>query len=185
MSRDRERVHEACTACKENSKSKNNVPGKRVEVVPSTKELGGPGKLLCMDFGDYGRSNLLIIKDRFSGLLRVYLTKDKTAESAIKGVERWSHTYGLPLQIRSDQGPCFSGRLTEWNRTVGINHCVSAAYNPQSNGAAERGVSSIKALLTKMGKKGQLSQDELDKIVFKLNAHQTAKEGSALERFYM
>ena len=64
---------------------------------------------------------------------------------------------------------------------MGINHCVSAAYNPQSNGAAERGVASIKALLTKMGKKDQLSQDELDKIVFKLNAHQTAKEGSAYD----
>ena len=96
MSRDLERVYEACIACKENSKSKKNVPGKHVEVVPSTMELGGPGELLCMDFGDYGRSNLLIIKDRFSGLLRVYLTKDKTVESAIKGVERWSHTYGLP-----------------------------------------------------------------------------------------
>ena len=49
-------------------------------------ELGGPGELLCMDFGDFGRVNLLIIKDRYSGMLRVYLTKDKTAESAIKGV---------------------------------------------------------------------------------------------------
>ena len=36
-----------------------------------------------------------------------------------------------------------------------------------------------------MAKKGQLSQDELDKIVFKLIAHQKAKEGSARERFYM
>ena len=62
---------------------------------------------------------------------------------------------------------------------------MSAAYNPQSYGAAKSGVASIKDLLTKMGKKGQLSQDELDKIVFKLNSHQTAKEGSALERFYM
>ena len=115
----------------------------------------------------------------------MYLTKDKTAESAIKGVEKWSHTYGLPLQIRSDQGPCFVGRFTEWNRSVGINHCVSSAYNPQSNGAAERGVASIKAVLTKIGKKGQLTQEELDKIVFKLNAQKTAKEESALERFYM
>ena len=70
-----------------------------MDVVSSTMELGGPGKLLCMDFGDYGRSNLLIIKDRFSGLLRVYLTKNKTAESAIKVVERWSHTYGLPGEM--------------------------------------------------------------------------------------
>ena len=122
MSRDLERVYEACTACKENSKSKNNVPGKHVEELSSTMELGGPGELLCMDFEDYGRSNLLIIKDCYSGMLRVYLTKDKTAESAIKGVEKWSHTYGLPLQIRSDQGPCFAGRFTKWNRMVGINH---------------------------------------------------------------
>ena len=116
MSRDLEKVYEACITCRENSKSKNNVPGKRVEVVPSTMELGGPGELLCMDFGEYGRSNLLIIKDRFSGLLRVYPTKDKTAESAIKEVERWSHTYRLPLQSRSDQGPCFLGRFAEWNK---------------------------------------------------------------------
>ena len=68
---------------------------------------------------------------------------------------------------------------------MGINHCISAAYNAQSNGAAEHGIASIKALLTKMGKKGQLSQDKLNKMVFKLNAHQTTKEGSALERFYM
>ena len=65
MSRDLERIYETCTACKENSKSKNNVPGKRVEVIPSTMELGGSGELLCMEFGDYGRFNLLKIKDRF------------------------------------------------------------------------------------------------------------------------
>ena len=59
---------------------------------------------------------------------------------------------------------------------MGINHAVSAAYNAQSNGAAKRGVVSIKALLTKMGKKGQLNQDELNKLVFKLNSHQTTKE---------
>ena len=109
MSRDIERVYEACVACKENRRSKNNVPGRRVEVVPSTMELGGPGELLCMDFGEYGRSNLLIIKDIFSGLLRVHLTKDKAAESATKGVERLSQTYGLPLQIRSNQETCFPG----------------------------------------------------------------------------
>ena len=97
------------------------------------------------------------------------MTKDKTAESAIRGVESWSHTYGLPLQIRSDQGPCFSGRFTEWNKSVGITHCVSSAYNLQSNGAAEQGMVSIKSLLTKLGRKGQLSQEELDKKVFKLD----------------
>ena len=109
MSKDLEQVYETCEACKENSRSKSNVPGKRVEVIPSTMEMGGPGELLSTDFGEYGRSNLLIIKDRFSGLLRVYVTKDKTVESAVSGVERWSHT--LPLQVRSDQGLCFGSRV--------------------------------------------------------------------------
>ena len=80
MSKDLEKVYEACVSFQKNSRSKNNVPGKRVEVIPSTMELGGPGELLCMDFGEYGRSNFLIIEDRFSGILRVYLIKDKTAE---------------------------------------------------------------------------------------------------------
>ena len=120
MSKDLEQVYETCEAFKENSRSKNNVPGKRIEVIPSTMEMGGPGELLCKDFGEYGRSNLLIVKDRFSGLLRVYLTKDKTVESAVSGVERWSHTYGLPLQVRSDQGPCFGPRFSEWSRSVGV-----------------------------------------------------------------
>ena len=132
MGKDLETVYEACNACKMNSRSKNNVCGKRVEVIPSTMETG---ELICMDYGDYGRSNLLIIK------------------------------------IRSDQGPCFCGRFTEWNKSVGINQFVSWSYNPQANGAAERGVASIKSLLTKLGKKGHLSQEELDKIVFKLNSH--------------
>ena len=36
-----------------------------------------------------------------------------------------------------------------------------------------------------MGRKGKLSQEEVDKMVFKINSHQTTKEGIALERFYM
>ena len=48
---------------------------------------------------------------------------------------------------------------------MGIHHTVSAAYNSQSNGAAERGVASIKSLLSKMGKKGMMNQDELNKLV--------------------
>ena len=134
----------AYEGCKENSRSKPNVNGKRNEVTPSTMETGSPGELLCTDFGQYGRSNLLIIKDRFSGLLRVYITGDKITESATAGVAKWSYTYGLPFEVRSDQGPCYGDQFTEWCRSMGIHHCHSAAYNSQSNEAAEKGVGQIK-----------------------------------------
>ena len=139
-------------------------------------ETGAPGKRLCTDFGQYGRSNLLIIKDRFSGLLRVYLTPDKTKEAATASLAKWSHTYGLPLEVRSDYGPCYGD--------MGIRHCLSSAYNSQSNGAAEKGVGQIKTLLSKMGRKGMMNQEELNQLVFKINSHQSSREGSALERFF-
>ena len=50
MTKDIEKVYQACEACKENGRSKNNVPGKRVEVIPSTMEKGGPRELLCTNF---------------------------------------------------------------------------------------------------------------------------------------
>ena len=87
-----------------NAKSKNNVSGKRVEVIPSTMETGSPGELLCTDFSQYGRSNLLIIKDCFSGLLRVYITKDKTTEAATAGVAKWPQSYGLRWKLGQIKG---------------------------------------------------------------------------------
>ena len=42
MSKDIEKIYQACEECNENSKSKNNVSGKRVEVIPSTMETGSP-----------------------------------------------------------------------------------------------------------------------------------------------
>ena len=91
---------------------------------------------------------------------------------------------GLPLEIRSDQGPCYGDQFTEWYSTMGIRHCHSDAYNSQINGAAEKGVGQIKTLLSKMGRKGMMNQEELNKLVFKINSHQTSGQGSALERFF-
>ena len=42
----------------------------------------------------------------------------------------------------------------------------------------------IKTLLQKMGRKGGMNQDELNKLVLKINSHQTSGQGSALERFF-
>ena len=88
------------------------------------------------------------------------------------------------MEVRSDQGPCYGEMFAEWGRSMGICHCHSAAYNSQNNGAAEKGVGKIKTLLSKMGRKGMMNQEELNKLVFKINSHQTSREGNALERFY-
>ena len=47
------------------------------------------------DFAEYGPNKLLVIKDRYSGLVRVYAMKDLTMKSAITGYFQWAHSYGL------------------------------------------------------------------------------------------
>merc|ERR1712215_156388 len=72
MSKEIKRKYDECEACLENSRSKPNVPNHRSEVIPSNLELTAPGEKLSADFGEYGRNKLMIVKDRFSGLLHSY-----------------------------------------------------------------------------------------------------------------
>ena len=99
-------------------------------------------------------------------------------KAASKGIERWMHCYGIPREVRSDGGPAYGKEFTEFCRKSGVNHCLSSAYNPQSNGSAEKGVGQIKLLLEKMGRKSVLSQDQLDMLVFKINSPVTAARGA-------
>ena len=139
---------------------------------------------MAADFREYGRNKLLIIKDRYSGLIRVYTLPDMSMKSATRGYLKWAHSYGIAAEIRTDGGPGFGSEFSEGCKTIGTNHIKSSAYNPASNGAAERGVGQIKSLLEKLGKKSLLSQDYLNMIVFKINSHVTRNQGSALMRFF-
>ena len=96
----------------------------------------------------------------------------------------WAHSYGLASEIRTDDGPGFRSEFTEAVNAVGTTHINSSAYNPTSNGCAERGVGQIKIILEKLGKKSVLSQDFLNFIVFKMNSHISRTTGSALQRFF-
>ena len=91
MGKDIEELYNECQMCREHSRSKPNVPGQRNEVIPTSLEIGCAGELISTDFGQYGRSNLLILKDRYSGLLRVFLSPDKTMKAAANGIEKWMH----------------------------------------------------------------------------------------------
>ena len=67
IGKDIEKLYNQCEMCKEHSRSKPNIPGKRNEVIPMSLELGYAGEL-SVDFGQFGRNNLLIVKDRYSDL---------------------------------------------------------------------------------------------------------------------
>merc|ERR1712030_252344 len=88
MSRDIERKHAECEACLIHARSKPNKPNSRCEVIPCA------GEKVSADFGEYGRNKLLIIKDRYSGLDRLYTLSDMSLKSATRGYLKWAHSYG-------------------------------------------------------------------------------------------
>ena len=60
-----------------------------------------------------------------------------------------SSVYGIPEEISSDGGPQFiSSEFQNFMKDCEINHRISSAYYPQSNGRAELAVKSAKRILS-------------------------------------
>ena len=58
--------------------------------------------------------------------------------------------YGPPLLLTTDGGPQFkrtNNAIRAWASSAEINHQLSSAYSPQSNGEAEQAVKRVKAAI--------------------------------------
>ena len=91
--------------------------------------------------------------------------------------------YGPPLLLTTDGGPQFgaaNSAIKEWAQETGINHDLSAAYSPQSNGEAEAAVKQVKlAIAHSDGTPGSIKA-----VCHNLNWEQRAdKSGSPVELF--
>merc|ERR1711895_146465 len=79
---------------------------------------------------------------------RAYKLKSTKTKTGIKALEEFIEMYyGPPLLLTTDGGPQFKDAnkaIKEWAESAGINHELSSAYMPQSNGEAEQAVKRIK-----------------------------------------
>ena len=100
----------------------------------------------------------------------------------MESVKYLSHcfaTYGLPVSVVSDNGPCFtSNEFAEFMKNSGVHHVTTAVYRPSTNGLAERMVQTFKKAL-------KLSKDNIqltiDKFLFnyRLTPHTTTGKSPA------
>ena len=81
MAKQLSEIYDACEPCKEFSISK---PTKPVSVIPEKLQFLAPGEQISVDFCMFARKNIMVIKDRTSGLFWAKLTKDQTTDSAFK-----------------------------------------------------------------------------------------------------
>ena len=83
------------------------------------------------------------------------------AEGLISCLRNYFSRFGIPEELSSDGGPEFAAAMTkEFLSSWGVQHRISSAYNPQSNGRAEVAVKSAKRLLrSNMSPSGTLNSD--------------------------
>ena len=130
----------------------------------------GPMDRLRTDLFHLGGKNYLVVVDLFSGFKWCSKLKLLDSSKVIAKMEHWfSQGCGLPRVIRSDSGPQFRSQYNNWLEAVGVIREMSSAYNPRSNGLAEKGVQDLKKILKK-----QESSFNLEKLVAVLFASATS-----------
>ena len=109
----------------------------------------GPWIRIHADFlGPVAGKMLHLVVDAYSKWPEVFIMKDTTAAQTIEVFRMLFATWGLPQQLHSDNGPQFvSAEFEHFLKSNGVIHTTSAVYHPNSNGQAERFVSTLKHAL--------------------------------------
>ena len=117
------------------------------------------------DFFKFSGRRFLVIGDRLSGWVDVFGTQPNSnisgAAALIRALRTYFATFGVPEEISTDGGPEFTAFVTKsFFQTWGVQHRVSSAHFPQSNGWAEVAVKATKRLLmTNVSPNGDLDND--------------------------
>ena len=103
----------------------------------------------------------LVLTGRFSNWPMVACCgRTATADTVICILKDWMVDVGGPVKLTSDGGPQFkSHRFTSCCKEWHIIFDMSSPHYPQANGAAEAAVKTVKALVSKCAKVGDLNCD--------------------------
>ena len=173
MGRDIARYCHRCITCAQYN------PGRPVKIkMGHQPRPKGPWEHLQIDFTgplpqSYGRTYCLVIIDQFTRWVEAFPTKNCSATAvarilAEEVIPRW----GVPLQIDSDQGTHFTGKVVKTIcQLMGIKQKFHIPYHPQSSGMVERMNRTLKTSLSKaMHESGKRWTEVLPAILMRLRA---------------
>ena len=143
-SQDLEEIRARCSQCTVKAPSQMAIPPKPL-VSPDY-----PFQYVVADYCFIKAKTWLIFADRFTGWVSVYyFEKEATAKGLVKILRELSTTFGVAENLTSDDRPQFRAHDTqEFLARWGIEHRVSAAYNPHSNLRAESAVKTAAGVTT-------------------------------------
>ena len=152
MKNDIKNIRINCTYC-------NSIaPRQTKEPLILTPDPDFPFQQIAADFFTIKKHDYLVMVDRYSGWFTISYFKvhQATARNLIRECSALFSAYGAPEIFSTDGGPQFKSHefqmfLADW----GVQHRLSSAYYPQSNGRAEAAVKTAKRILTEYVKKDE------------------------------
>jgi transposase InsO family protein len=118
-----------------------------VSDTPRRKKHGATRSALSTRVSGSGYVAIMI--DYFTKAAEFAFLPDKQASTVARVFhDFWLMRYGLPEWLTSDNGSEFAGAFRHQLERFGVEHVPTSAYHPQSNGAAERLVATLKSILS-------------------------------------
>jgi transposase InsO family protein len=159
------------------------IPG-RPRPRPATQrfERPSPNELWQIDFTQLVLADeseawaVDILDDHARFCLAERASRGPTGEAALEGFEWAISRYGIPAQMLSDNGTCFTGRLVGGEvaferrlRALGVRLINARPYHPQTCGKLERFHRTLKEWLAERPRAGSL--DELQDLLDQFRTH--------------
>ncbi|XP_044764458.1 uncharacterized protein K02A2.6-like [Coccinella septempunctata] len=150
LDKDIERLVKKCIGCSSNSNNPPKVP------LAGWKWPTEVWQRLHIDFlGPIKNKHYLIVLDAHSKWLEVFESASTSTQMTVKFLRQSFARFGLPETIVSDNASCFtSADFQDFLKNNNISHVTSPPFHPQSNGAAENSVKTIKNCLKRSFSEG-------------------------------
>jgi len=151
-----------CDTCQ-----KNDARRQAVHVQPFITLTGtGLMKERSVDFigpleeDSDGNRYICVVIDQFSRWVELYRTKNNDAMAAAKALLDHFGRFGIPTNIRTDQGREFRNELIEnFMKLVGCEHTFSTADSHEENGIVEAANAEVRRYLNEYAYDRQLGRD--------------------------
>ena len=109
-----------------------------------------PWQKVASDLFVWKNSHYFLVIDYFSRYIEIVKLNSESTGAIIKHMKSIFARHWIPREVVSDNSPQYSSReFAKFSKHYGFVHCSSSPKYPQSNGAAEREVQTVKTLLSK------------------------------------
>ena len=106
----------------------------------------------CITYGNEQKIYFVVAVDHYTQWIEVWMLSKETSEEIIQFIKDFIiYRHRCPAKIQTDGvRPYVSDAVYRFCKNFGLQHKVTAAYHPQSNGKAKRVIQTIKGCIRKL-----------------------------------